>query len=109
MLKELSIDNIILIESTKISFERGLHIFSGETGAGKTAIMHALRLLLGAKADTQLVRNGAEKASVSALFEFQDSAIISSILIAGGINVDTQDSLLIKREILNEIEYTSTS
>ncbi len=99
MLKELSIDNIILMESSKISFEKGLHIFSGETGAGKTAVMHALRLLLGAKADTQLIRNGAERACVSALFELQDPAIIFSILLAGGIDIDPQDSLLIKREI----------
>ncbi|MCH9632556.1 MAG: DNA repair protein RecN [Chlamydiae bacterium] len=99
MLKELYIKNVILIDSAQVSFGTGLHIFSGETGAGKTAILHALRLILGAKADTQLIRNGEEKATVSALFDLKDSTLIFSVLSRAGIEVDPEGSLIIKREV----------
>lgn len=99
MLKELHIQDIILIEKAQVTFETGLHIFSGETGAGKTAILQALRLLLGVKADTQVIRKGAEKATVWACFELDNAPIVSSILSQSGITIDTEDDLLIKREI----------
>ncbi|MDR3355979.1 MAG: DNA repair protein RecN [Spirochaetaceae bacterium] len=67
MLLELSIRNYALIENLTISFEGGLSILTGETGAGKSIIVGALGFLLGAKADTTVIRSGAEEASVSAV------------------------------------------
>jgi DNA repair protein RecN (Recombination protein N) len=67
MLEELSIRNYALIENLSISFEDGLSILTGETGAGKSIIVGALSFLLGAKAETTAIRSGADEASVSAV------------------------------------------
>ncbi|MDR2097876.1 MAG: DNA repair protein RecN [Spirochaetaceae bacterium] len=67
MLLELSIRNYALIENLTISFDEGLSILTGETGAGKSIIVGALGFLLGAKADTTVIRSGADEASVSAV------------------------------------------
>ena len=67
MLEELSIRNYALIENLSISFEGELSIFTGETGAGKSIVVGALSFLLGAKAETMVIRSGADEASVSAV------------------------------------------
>jgi DNA repair protein RecN (Recombination protein N) len=67
MLEELSIRNYALIENLSISFGDGLTILTGETGAGKSIVVGALGFLLGAKAETSVIRSGAEEASVSAV------------------------------------------
>ena len=68
MLQTLSIRNIALIENLSISFDRGLHTLTGETGAGKSIIVDAVNLALGGRADRGLIRTGTEKASVEAIF-----------------------------------------
>ncbi|GHT48697.1 DNA repair protein RecN [Spirochaetia bacterium] len=73
MLEELSVRNYALAESLNISFERGLTILTGETGAGKSIIVGSIGFLLGAKADASIIRSGAEDASVSAVLSI-DSA-----------------------------------
>jgi DNA repair protein RecN (Recombination protein N) len=67
MLEELNVRNYALIENLSLSFEKGLSILTGETGAGKSIIVGALGFLLGAKADTEVIRTGSEEASVSAV------------------------------------------
>lgn len=67
MLEELSVRNYALIDNLTISFDNGLNVISGETGAGKSIIVGSLSFLLGAKAGTDLVRTGAEEAGVSAV------------------------------------------
>jgi DNA repair protein RecN (Recombination protein N) len=67
MLEELSIRNYALIDSLSISFEDGLNILTGETGAGKSIIVGSLGFLLGAKADPEVIRTGADEAGVSAV------------------------------------------
>ncbi|GMO27249.1 MAG: DNA repair protein RecN [Termitinemataceae bacterium] len=67
MLEELSVRNFALIESLNINFEKGLSILTGETGAGKSIIVGSLSFLLGAKADSAMIRTGSEEASVSAV------------------------------------------
>ncbi len=69
MLKALKLTNVILVESTTIPFAKGLNIISGETGAGKSAIIHALSCIAGARADCSIIRNGATKATIEAFFE----------------------------------------
>ncbi|MCB1109076.1 MAG: AAA family ATPase, partial [Chlamydiia bacterium] len=78
MLVNLKLTNVILIESCEIPFTSGLNIISGETGAGKSAIIHAIECLLGARADTSIIRKGADTATIEATFS---------------------DGLVIKREI----------
>ena len=68
-LAELSVRNLALIERLTISFEPGLNVLTGETGAGKSLLIDALGLAIGARADTSLVRHGSEQARVEALFD----------------------------------------
>ena len=66
MLRLLAIHNVVLVERLELEFEPGLGVLTGETGAGKSILLDALGLALGARADTGLVRAGQESASVSA-------------------------------------------
>ena len=76
MLKLLRIHNIILIEEAELEFEAGFTVLTGETGAGKSAILKALDLVLGARADSSMIRKGAERARVEAAFEVDDGELI---------------------------------
>ena len=67
MLTALSIANIVLIERLDLDFEAGLGVLTGETGAGKSILLDALGLALGARADSALVRQGSDKAQVERL------------------------------------------
>src|SRR5260370_6280605 len=71
MLTELRIRNFAVIEEAALTFGPGLNVLSGETGAGKTIIMMALGLLLGARASPDMIRSGAKEAVVEAAFEFE--------------------------------------
>lgn len=99
MLKELRISNIILIESTEIMFAQGLNVLSGETGSGKSALMNALSLIMGERADTGIIRRGAEKGIVEALFDIEGFPELKLILEEGGIDHDEGEPLLIRREV----------
>lgn len=99
MLKELRIFNIILIESAIITFESGLNAITGETGSGKSAIMHALSLITGARADSSLVRKGKDKGAVEAFFEGVVSEPLKRLLESTGIADDGEQGLIIRREI----------
>ena len=68
-LAELSVRNLALIERLTITFEPGLNVLTGETGAGKSLLIDALGLAIGARADTSLVRHGSDQARVEALFD----------------------------------------
>ncbi len=98
MIKQLRIQNIILIETMSLSFHSGFNVISGETGSGKSAIMSALSLILGERADTTIIRKGYEKATVEALFEISLNSPILAILKESGID-SFQEELLIRREI----------
>lgn len=73
MIKRLFIQNLILLEKADISFEKGLQIITGETGSGKSALLSAVRLILGAKADPQLIRQEASSAVIEAEVEVSGS------------------------------------
>ena len=98
MLKELTIQNIILIDHAQIHFERGFNVLSGETGSGKSAVMEALQLALGARTDTALIRNGAEKGVVEAIFDLEELPHCRQFLEEKGLDADS-NLLIIKREI----------
>lgn len=102
MLKNLSIHNIILVESAEIQFEYGLNVLSGETGSGKSAIMDALALIIGARADTALIRKGTEKASVEAVFDIQNLPALHHFLDEAGIDHPPEDDLIIRRELTSQ-------
>jgi DNA repair protein RecN (Recombination protein N) len=77
-LVELTVRDLALIEKLRISFEPGLNVLTGETGAGKSLLIDALGLALGLRADTTLVRHGSEAARVEALFDRLPEPLISS-------------------------------
>jgi DNA repair protein RecN (Recombination protein N) len=72
MLEELNVRNYALVDNLSVSFEGGLNILTGETGAGKSIIVGALSFLLGARADAELIRSGSEEALVSAVVSIRD-------------------------------------
>ncbi len=69
MLRFLRIRNLAVIESADVEFEPGFNVLTGETGAGKSIVVEAVGLLLGARASSDLVRTGESQASIEAIFE----------------------------------------
>ncbi|MFM5950705.1 MAG: DNA repair protein RecN [Novosphingobium sp.] len=100
MLTRLSIRNIVLIEALDLDFSGGLGVLTGETGAGKSILLDALGLALGARADSGLVRAGEDQASVTASFEFDKLPLpIRAILTEAELDVEPGEPLLIKRRV----------
>lgn len=99
MLKQLSIKNLILVETMDISFDKGLNIITGETGAGKSAVMSALKLVIGGRADAGIIRKGCDRAIVEALFNIDTLPKVIDALTAAGIDHDEGEYLIIRREI----------
>ncbi len=100
MLTRLSIRNIVLIEALDLDFGRGLGVLTGETGAGKSILLDALGLVLGNRAETALVRGGADKASVSASFEFAKlPPVLLEALDDAGVELEQGEALIIRRQI----------
>src|SRR5512141_3096606 len=99
MLTELRIRNFAIIESLALPLGPGFNVLSGETGAGKTIIVGALGLLLGERASADLIRTGADRATVEGVFDVADRPEIATLLDERGI--DAEESLVVlKREIL---------
>ncbi len=98
MLVELGINNFALIERQDIEFSPGLNILTGETGAGKSILIGALELLLGARASLDFIRTGAEKAEIRALFAVKNLPELKKKLEEIGVDVE-DDQLLLSREI----------
>ena len=95
MLAALSIRDIVLIDKLDLSFTVGLTIFTGETGAGKSIILDALSLALGARGDGGLVRKGAHSASVTACFDLPLGHPAAGMLAAQDLAED--ESLILRR------------
>jgi len=98
MLVSLSIRDVVLIDRLDLTFERGLCVLTGETGAGKSILLDALGLALGARADSALLRSGADQASVTAAFEVPERHPLRSRLAAQGL--ETEDGQLVLRRVL---------
>ncbi len=100
MLTRLSIRNIVLIESLDLDFSGGLGVLTGETGAGKSILLDALGLVLGNRADSGLVRAGADKASVTATFEFsQLPEALGAVLDEADIEIEPGEPLMLRRQL----------
>jgi DNA repair protein RecN (Recombination protein N) len=98
MLTELRIRNFAIIESVTLPLGQGFNVLSGETGAGKSIIVGALGLLLGERASADLIRSGAEKATVEGVFDVTKVVGIAELADERGIDVE-DDTLVLKREI----------
>lgn len=98
MLLSLHIENIAVIKSVDFDFTPGFMVLTGETGAGKSIVIDSINLLLGAKAERELIRNGEVQAMVSGLFgELSDFTVNS--LSELGIGVDDDGTVLVQRTI----------
>ncbi len=82
MLLELRVENLLLIERAELRLTAGLNVLTGETGAGKTVLAHALDLLLGGRARPGIVRPGAEEAYVEGVFELAAARLLGSAAAA---------------------------
>lgn len=101
MLVSMTVHNIALIESLSVQFYAGMHVLTGETGAGKSIVVDSINLVLGERADRSLIRSGCEKASVEALIDISDSPQVQALLTEQGLEPDGK---LIS--ILREISIT---
>ena len=88
MLLTLSMRNVALIESLTLEFQRGLHVMTGETGAGKSIVVDAVNLVLGGRADRELIRTGTEKAWVEAAFDISDCAKAQELLTSQSLEAE---------------------
>jgi len=96
LLRELHIENLAVIDAADISFDPGLNVISGETGAGKTILAHAISLLLGARADSGFIRPAAPEASVEAVFSVPDGCFTD---LENEIDIPEGDLLAVRRRI----------
>lgn len=99
MIESLHIQNIALIEDLTLNLEKGLNILSGETGAGKSIIIDSLNFVLGERADKTLIRNGAERAEVSAVFSSVSEDVEKSLEDLG---ITPDDVLILKRAMTKD-------
>jgi DNA repair protein RecN (Recombination protein N) len=98
---EMRLENYAVIDNLVVEFGQGLNLLTGETGAGKSILVDALALLLGDKASSDVIRGGAERALVSAVFAVEGAAEkpLTGILEANGLDESDDGALILRREI----------
>ena len=97
MLLSLTIRNIALMDEMQVDFSSGLHVLTGETGAGKSILVDAVALLLGGRAQKELIRTGEEKARVEGVFDVTDCPAVQALLKEQELDEGTE--LILSREI----------
>jgi DNA repair protein RecN (Recombination protein N) len=102
MLRQLAIRNVVLIDQLEIEFEPGLGVLTGETGAGKSILLDSLGLALGARADSALVRQGENGASVTAEIELPAGHPAHALLKEQGLDCDPGEPLILRRTLKND-------
>ncbi|KAA0966011.1 DNA repair protein RecN [Sporosarcina sp. ANT_H38] len=100
MLREISIKNFAIIEHLEVTFDEGLTVLTGETGAGKSIIIDAVQLLAGGRGSQEFIRHGATKAELEGLFTIEEEAH-SIIVQLAEFGIDVQDGVVILRRDLN--------
>ena len=99
MLTLLKIRNLALVDELVWELGEGLVAVTGETGAGKSVIVGALKLVLGERADKSLIRTGEESCTVEAVFDLDDASEIDAVLEEGGLDVCDGGLLIVRRVI----------
>ncbi len=98
MLREMVIRNLAVIEEVSVPFAPGLNVLTGETGAGKSILVDAILLVVGARAQPDLIRSGEESAVVQAVFDVDAAGPVAALLEEAG-HAAGDDQLIVKREI----------
>jgi len=101
MLTELTISDLAIIDELRLTLSPGFNVLTGETGAGKSIIIDAVSLLLGGRAEAEIVRSEAERAQVEGTFHFNQEtrAVVEPILAENGLEGDEPDTLVLGREV----------
>jgi DNA repair protein RecN (Recombination protein N) len=99
VLLELVVENYAVVERLRVPFHAGLNLLTGETGSGKSIVVDALGLLLGARASADMIRTGESRARVGGIFDVRDQAAARRILEPAGLEIE-EGELLVEREIL---------
>ncbi|MGZ9276480.1 MAG: AAA family ATPase, partial [Candidatus Limnocylindrales bacterium] len=104
-LLELTVTDLALIDRLRLGFDAGFNVLTGETGAGKSLLIDALGLALGARADTSLVRHGAEAARVEALFDRLPEPLIAvrEVALNGRSTARLDDATVTAARLAEEI------
>lgn len=101
MLTQIYVKNFVLIDQVRLEFDKGLSVFTGETGAGKSLLIDAIGLLCGARASAGYVKKGASKAVIEGIFDISDKHPAVKLLSEQGIDLEGED-LIVSREITAE-------
>src|SRR3989337_1705905 len=99
MLLQLNIKDCAIIDSLQISFGKGLNILTGETGAGKSIIIDAVKLILGDRVTGEVIRSSCDEAAVEAVFDISGEQGIEEFLDASGVAAPEGGSLIVKRVV----------
>ena len=99
MIKNISIRNLAVVEDVEVSFTNEMNVITGETGSGKSLLIDAIKLILGARADKSLIRTGEEECSILAEFEFNEEININESLKEMNLPKCDDNCLIIKRTI----------
>ncbi|MFT5495193.1 MAG: DNA repair protein RecN (Recombination protein N), partial [Kiritimatiellia bacterium] len=99
MLNTLTVRNIALVEKANITFQPGLNVVTGETGAGKSVLMGSLKMLLGERADKSMIRSGETECSAQAVFDLADPDAVNALLEDQGVDACEDGQLIIRRTI----------
>ncbi|QBG46506.1 DNA repair protein RecN [Verrucomicrobia bacterium S94] len=109
MLRTLKIKNLALVDDVQVGFSEGLNVITGETGAGKSLMIGALRLLLGERADKSMIRTGETSCSVHAEFGLEDCRAVNTILEDIGLEPCDGGLLIIRRVITGTSNKTTVN
>ena len=104
MLEQLTIKNVAVIDGLEVCFSGGMSVLTGETGAGKSIIIDSINMILGSRANKELVRRGAERAEVQVVFSMPED--VRAVLIENDIDTD-DDCVIISRRLTSEGKSTA--
>ena len=102
MLESLTIENYAVVKKATLNLHKGMSAITGETGAGKSISVDALELIMGGRADSRSVRNGAENTSICATFDLSDSPIALALLKEYDLLSDDNELCIIRRTITKD-------
>lgn len=100
MIRHLTLNNLVLVDSCYLDLKSGFYAITGETGSGKSVLLEAISLVLGQRADSELIRKGCDKADVEICFGIEQLKPVHDLLDDAGISSDS--NLIIRRELSKE-------
>ena len=107
MLKELSVQNLSVIEDAHIQFSNGFNVITGESGAGKSVLIYALALLIGERANRLMIRKGAERAKIQGVFTYHNDSAFQETFDNYDIEIPEDQYLIISRELSEDGRSTA--